>query len=512
DSDLRYRQAFTSLGCKITSNKLLLFLKLLRCSSYVSQMLTYDDREKKIRALKALSNIFSATISKSVVSDYIATTYKGKIVPAESTSSFSGLFETIEDIKDLAICAISFFTHGEGTGLEMAFGQCIYYLTVVAEKPSTVDGVLQSNLLATAKIPMGVVLLVLGKISQAKYLFDEAFSLQYNLQDVEISRIGLSVLWSWGCLFWSSGDFPNCLLPYEMFVDHVTKGFDAGPTGSHFLRMLALISHTILGDTEYIAREVTRSLKGIYSEFPSLGKWREAFKVYDELDGYLDVRSQKEENLNTYKVLPFVISKCHLEIARISEFNCFGLTEDALIKNLLASCEMLLKFLKKFTTRQPLMFPFLVFFIPTWLDFVLVTTMCTEAKVGSLVHRRFRDSCQILCKVCKAGSIAFPYCFAFVKKVEAVMGLLFQKEISRKALWMLVKVTKCFDENTPKELVFLGDIMRARILARVLRMATDLKETDKMELLQNAAASRERCVAKLLSNGMEMEAKLMGLR
>ncbi|KAJ3094254.1 hypothetical protein HDU97_008315, partial [Phlyctochytrium planicorne] len=123
DAELRYCQAFEKLGLHIKTSSILLILKLLKCSSYISNMLKYDVRERRICALYALSKIFVGTISKTVVREYGAAMRKEKITPDPSTAKFSHLFELLEDIKDLAICAVAFFTQSDTSGLELALCQ-----------------------------------------------------------------------------------------------------------------------------------------------------------------------------------------------------------------------------------------------------------------------------------------------------------------------------------------------------------------------------------------------------
>ncbi|KAJ3104246.1 Adenylate cyclase type 10 [Phlyctochytrium planicorne] len=500
-----YYKAFELMGCDMKKSKFKLLLMLLKCTKHVDKMLKSKSEERYTMALKALSKFCKNGFSGLNVEDYIGIITKSKTVPLECSLQQSKIFEIVEEMRILSICAFGLVAEVE-PGLELAMIEFLYYFSLVAKKE------ISRNDLATANVSMGAVFFLMKKLKLANQLYIEAKSLFCDLDQVEISRQGGTVFWCCGALLWSLGEFENSIYPYEMFINMKQKAFGATPRATHFIKIQILMACTLVGNIQDLLQNIAQLIQGDYSEIPQLladlkmllaynivpcGRFEEAFQLYDEFAGSLELE-EKPPNIRTIMVCLF---RCHLEIASLS-----GLRMDLnpeFRDRLTKSVNMTAQVVKHLKTPEGILFPFCILAIPTWLDFILL------AKKMSSVKGLFKKYFTAICLMSKTAAKVFPKSFRFAKMLEADVALL-HKKVTKKSILRLISTTHCgSDAENVEDLPFLTRHWRARILVRVVLMVEVLSEKERPEIWRVLGDSIGNCGRKLALMGMEHEAGIL---
>ncbi|KAJ3104247.1 Adenylate cyclase type 10 [Phlyctochytrium planicorne] len=504
-----YHKAFALIGCDMKKSNFKLVLTILKCANHVERMLKAKTEDRYIMALKALSVFAKNAFAGLDVAEYLTIATKSKVMPVEASFHHKKIFEVVEEIRTLSICAFHTFADAE-VGLELAMIEFFYYFSQVAMKE------LSLNDLMTAEMAMAGVCFAVGKLKLAKKVHAEVKGLACDLDQAEISRQGGTVLWCAGVMRWAVGEFEHCILPYEMYINMRQKAFGATPGETHAVRVQIWMALALIGKVHDLLQNLEQLAKADYAETPilladlklfqaynlaSLGRFDDAFKRYDEFSGSLE----GEVKAPDLRVVFVCFCRCHLEVTRLSRLGTEASleTRNSIIRRLTKTASMMRKVVNNIKTPVIYFPPFCVLSIPTWLDFILLSMELKDLKAT------FRKFFRAVCSMSKMCCKIFPGIYQFVRTIESDVFNL-HRSISKTRLLKFVATTWChWDETFVEGMPFLTEHWRARILVRIVRMAERLEQSKKVEVWRKLGGSAHSFAGKLGSVGMEYEAEIL---
>ncbi|KAJ3104709.1 hypothetical protein HDU97_008985 [Phlyctochytrium planicorne] len=510
-----YYRGFALLGLDMKKSKLKVIWNILFCANVVSKMIKADERSRNVMALQALCQTFKNVFRKKDIDAYIATT-GGKIhpIPSDAEKNYLKIFEVVEEIRLLCNCTIGLLMATE-PGLELGLMQFLFYFSQLCW-PDCSHG----TVAATANTSTALVLLAMGKTSQAKTLIEEAFLIYREIEDVEISRKGLSIYWSYSALFFSLGDFETSIPAFRTFLDTIYKAFSANPEVMHFIRMQLFVAESLLGNTNNLIAEIEENINGLYSDeklllcdlnlflahnFISKGRFEEALQLYNQ--SAFSIKTEKKPT--AFRVLICMIFKTSLEVTLLLtpslHTDAVG-DEITLAKNLIQSSEMIGDGVKRLGPPQPYLFPLLLLFLPTWLDFIYLKH--SRRLFLRNQDKSFKSLCNSVCAVPEKGSKAFPICHKFTKHIKSHLHDL-QKKPTKSRIFKLIQTAKCTDNETaPDGCKFLTDHWRSRMLAKIAKISFLLHKKDRDEILSQIGDKLNRRLLRLEPGGLDFDAAL----
>ncbi|KAJ3107723.1 hypothetical protein HDU97_003393 [Phlyctochytrium planicorne] len=501
-------RAFACLGCDIEKGNIVLLMKLLGWSSYVSKMIKTDDiKKKRTIALLALSRIFGRAFAKSKLKSFIKDFYsKASNGEGLNIAAHREVLDALTEVRFLVMSSTPFFVREPG--LLVGLVQLLFYLG------QTAGGETDENMLAVTSFSAGTVLMALGKLPQASRLFHEALTLFHDMEEVRLSLQTLSIPMTFGLLYWFQGEFEKCIPPFQHFASLTEKTLIGGAGAPmHFVRLQILVANTLLGNINHVVEEIHSYLVGFYKSDPqraldikmllafnliSLGRFTESFQIYDHMDLEVPLpfwqwlTGVKGDPKTTYfRAVIFAVLKAQVEVCRLSGIG-FDLDDSAsheqIWKNLARSSEMLCSAVKNVKTLQPNLFPFFLVLIPVWLNFILLKHGARDGFKRRSAEKAFTKLCKSLSSTCSKGLKVFPPCYQF-------------------SLERVINTTKCLADVSPTD-VFLTEHLRSRVFMKVARLCGLLSTDDKGAVLKILEGSRDRHIRNLEASGMGHEIKV----
>ncbi|KAJ3106551.1 hypothetical protein HDU97_006144 [Phlyctochytrium planicorne] len=170
-----YFKAFRILGCNVKRSNFHLIIELFKCASYVSKVVESSPEKQRTLSLLYLLKLFPASLSKPMVYEYLQKFGSSKTIKSEEISKYSAIFEAVEEIRWLTICAAGLLITTE-MGFELGFIEFIFYFSQIAKLN------ISRNDLALANVVTSAVLISLSRMKLGKKLQQLAVGL-YDLEN-----------------------------------------------------------------------------------------------------------------------------------------------------------------------------------------------------------------------------------------------------------------------------------------------------------------------------------------
>ncbi|KAJ3102090.1 hypothetical protein HDU97_000804 [Phlyctochytrium planicorne] len=364
-----YTEAFSILGCDVSQESphpLKMAWNIFMCASQIHKLLKTANDQRFIIAIKALSSLLRNTFPKSDIQSLISHVKKRKVVPTfrETTGATRQILESVVEVRALTLVYLHVVLNYVKPGIEVGLLISIYYIAQTVL--SLAEGSLQ-NSLASPSVGVGILLITLGRCSDASQIFSEAMGIYGRVLQVEMSRQGIANYWGWGILFFCRGQYETSIKTFQVYIKLNEKVFGAGPEVTQYAHLHCIVANTLLGNIPELVEEIEIRLNGSHAslvnqmegaemkmwlayQFHSLGKVTEAHELYDKHGDALETIMMKQ-NPPEWRIISFGVLRCHLEVSKLSTNVISG---EELIHNLCRTIEIVCGALKMQKTQQAL--------------------------------------------------------------------------------------------------------------------------------------------------------------